>query len=311
MSQKLVGFYEDANTARRVKDELDNAGFDDVSIFSGREGPGLWQEIKEFFGFADEEDRQVYAEAARRGDTAVAVSLDDADAARESRAIEIMKRYNPIDLNRAAEQWRAQGWKGYSGSTSTGSTATTRAAGAGQQVMPVIEEQVQVGKRQVLTGGLRLHTRVTEKPVAAQVHLREEHVTVERRPANRPVTAGDDAFRERQVEVTETAEQPVVSKQARVVEEVVVGKSAQQRTQTVRDTVKRTDVDVEKITPDRGEFVDQFAAEVARDDRYRGREWTSLEPEVRRSFEQRYPGSKWDQFKDAIHRGYDKVRQKV
>src|SRR5581483_1732385 len=145
--------------------------------------------------------------------------------------------------------------------------------------------------------GLRLHTRVTEKPVAAEVQLREERVTVERHPANRPVTAGDEAFREREIEVTETSEQPVISKEARVVEEVVVGKTAQQRTQTVRDTVKRTDVEVEKITPDQGQFVDQFATELARDDRYRGREWTSLEPEVRRSFEQRYPGSKWDQFK--------------
>lgn len=319
MSQKLVGFYDNMSTAERVKDELNKAGFDDVSVFSGREGPGLWQEIKEFFGFADEEDRQVYAEAARRGDAAVAVSLDDATTTSESRALQIMQRYNPIDLNREAEQWRAQGWKGYRGaasaSASTASTSTpsasTQSTNSGRQVMPVIEEQVQVGKRQILTGGLRLHTRVTEKPVEAQVQLREEHVTVERHPTDRPVTASDQAFREREVEVTETAEQPVISKQARVVEEVVVGKTAQQHTQTVRDSVKRTDVDVEKIGPDQGQFVDQFATELARDDRYRGRDWTSLEPEVRRSFEQRYPGSKWDQFKDAIHRGYDKVRQKV
>lgn len=308
MSQKLVGFYDNASTAKRVKEELADAGFDDVSIFSAKDGPGLWQEIKDFFGFADEEDRQLYAEAARRGDAGVAVSV--ADATSQERALKIMQRCNPIDLNTSAQQWRAQGWKG-SEAPATSRPASQSSPATGKQVMPIVEEQMEVGKRQVLTGGLRLHNRVTERPVEAQVQLREEHVTVERRAADRPATAADQAFREREIEVTETTEQPIVSKQARVVEEVVIGKSAQQRSQTVRDTVKRTDVDVEKITPDQGQFVDQFAQDLAREDRYRGRDWNSLEPEVRRSFEQRYPGSKWEQFKDAIHRGYDKVRQKI
>src|SRR5690348_13047212 len=82
MSQKLIGFYGSRQTAEQVEDDLINAGFDhdDVNCFSGSEGPGLWQEIKEFFGFADESDRQIYAEAARRGQAAVVVTLDDADA---------------------------------------------------------------------------------------------------------------------------------------------------------------------------------------------------------------------------------------
>jgi len=323
MAHKVVGFYDNTNTAERVKDELINAGFDrgDVSIFSGREGPGFWQEVKEFFGFADEEERQLYAEAARRGATAVAVTLDDAEAPDESRAVQIMQRYSPLDLNRQAEQWKSQGWRGTETASSgaaavtpaaTASSARTTQSGQGQQVVPVVEEQLQVGKRQVLTGGLRVHSRVTEKPVAAQINLREERVTVERRPTNRPVTASDQPFQDRAIEVTESAEQAVVNKQARVVEEVVVGKTAQQRTQTVRDSVKRTDVDVEKIMPEQqGQVADQFATELASDARFRGRDWNSFEPEVRRSFEQRYPGSKWDQFKDAIHRGYEKVRQKV
>lgn len=318
MSHKLVGFYDNASTAQRAKDELKKAGFDDVNLFSAREGPGLWQEIKDFFGFAGDEDRQLYAEAARRGDTGVTVSIDDDSPAKQDQALRIMQQCNPIDLSGQAEQWRAQGWKGY-GSEATSqpaqSTTSARAAASqpteGRQVMPVVEEQVQVGKRQILTGGLRLHTHVTEKPVEAQVRLREERVTVDRRPVDRPATAADQAFQEREIEVTETSEQPVVSKQARVVEEVVVGKTAQQRTQTVRDTVRRTDVDVEKLGPEQGQLVDDFTADLARDDRYRGRDWSSLEPEVRQSFEKRYPGSKWDQFKDAIHRGYDKVRQKV
>ena len=79
-----------------------------------------------------------------------------------------------------------------------------------------------------------------------QVTLREEHVRVERRPADRPVAAGDDAlFRERTIEATESAEEAVVSKEARVTEEVVVRKTAEERTETVSDTVRRTEVEVE------------------------------------------------------------------
>ena len=313
MEQKLVGFYTNQDTAERVKDALIDGGFSrgDVSVFSGSDEPGLWQEIKEFFGFADDSDRALYTEAARRGESAVAVSLDESEAAEQTRALQIMQRFSPLDLNKQAEQWRAQGW---TGSVPTAPTSTRSAAGAatgGKEVLPVVEEQIQFGKRQVLTGGVRVHSCVTQKPVQADVQLREEHVTVERRPTDRPVTAGDRAFQERSIEVTETAEQPVVSKQARVVEEVVVGKTAQQKTQTVRDTVKRTDVQVEKLSPDQPQFAEHFASEIAADQRYRGKEWTSLEPEVRRSFEQRYPANKWDQVKDAIHRGYDQMRQKV
>jgi uncharacterized protein (TIGR02271 family) len=315
MAQKLIGFYASRDTAKRVEDDLIAAGFDhdDVSVFSGSEGPGLWQDIKEFFGFADESERQVYAEAARRGQAAVLVTLDDDEAPSESRGIEIMQRYNPIDLNTEAQQWRAQGWTGKQAAaqTTTAQASAGTQASAGKQAIPVVEERLQVGKRRVLTGGVRLHSYVIEKPVQANVQLREEHVTVERRPTDRPLGAGDQPFQERQVEVTETAEQPVISKEARVVEEVVVGKSAQQRTQTVRDTVKRTDVQVEKVSPDDAQVADKFATEIARDDRYRNKDWTSLEPQVRQSFEQRYPGSKWEQFKDDIQRRWERARQKV
>lgn len=70
---------------------------------------------------------------------------------------------------------------------------------------------------------------------------------MERRHADRPVTNADQSFRERAIAATETVEEPVVSKQARVVEEVAVSKDVQQRTETVRDTVRRTDVEVEQV----------------------------------------------------------------
>lgn len=93
-----------------------------------------------------------------------------------------------------------------------------------------------------------MQQRVTEKPVEETVILREEHVNVERRPVDKPLGAvGPDAFKEGVIEVAETGEEAIVSKQARVVEEVVVGKQVTEREETIRDTVKRTDVEVEQL----------------------------------------------------------------
>ena len=131
----------------------------------------------------------------------------------------------------------------------TGGAAQTTQLREGEARIPVVEEEVRVGKREVERGGVRVRTEVSEKPVEEQVNLREEHVRVERRPVDRPATQADvnRALKEGSIEVTERAEEAVVQKHARVVEEVVLGKEQTERTETVRDTVKRTDVDVEQV----------------------------------------------------------------
>jgi len=311
----LIGFYQTRQEAERVKDELTSAGFDHVTIYdrTGSDEAGFWESIKSAFGFADEDDQRLYAEAARRGAVAVGLSLDSEDTAQ--RAIEIMQRHRPIDLDTQYAQWKQQQTPTTTSTAATQrSTAATTSSKQGENdVVPVVEEQLKVGKRTVQTGGaVRIHTRVIEKPVTEQVNLREEHVDVQRRAVDRPVTEADKAaFRDRTIEVTETREEPVISKQARVVEEVAINKSATEKTQTVRDTVRRTDVEVQGANPGDTQVSDRFAQELAADERYRGCDWNTMEPEARKTFEQRYPGNKWEQFKDAVHRGYDKVRQKV
>jgi len=135
-----------------------------------------------------------------------------------------------------------------------GAKAAPTATGArseGEVMLPVIEEQIKIGKRAVESGGVRVHSRVTEKPVEETVTLREEEVNVERRPANREVSQADmAAMRGGTIEVTEMAEQAVVAKQARVVGEVVISKDVTEREETVRDTVRRTDVEVEQLDAD-------------------------------------------------------------
>jgi uncharacterized protein (TIGR02271 family) len=124
----------------------------------------------------------------------------------------------------------------------------TRQANEDEITIPIIEEQLVVGKRTVEKGGVNVRTTMTEKPVQESVTLREEQVHVERHAVNRPVDASTaEAFKEGTFEVTTKAEVPVVAKEARVVEEVVVGKEMTEHTETVRDTVKRTDVEVDEI----------------------------------------------------------------
>ena len=321
-----------------------------------------------------EEHARYYEEGVRRGGTLVTVSASDADA---DEVMEIMNRHNPIDIEDRAAEWRQTGftgaaatrpaaaatsgeWRdtGYPGAPgSSGITAkpvasatapegaSTAAAARnekleGQKSIPVVEEELRVGKREVDRGGIRVYSRVEEQPVEEKVNLREERVHVERRPVDRPATAGDfnQAFKEGTIEVTERVEQPVVRKEARVVEEVVVGKDATERTETVRDTVKRTDVNVEPVGAQAsgGAEFERYDADFRQNFRqsfpggeytyeqvkpvyrygqslageHRGADWNSVEGDARRRWEERNPGT-WDKFKNAARYAWDRARDKV
>lgn len=110
---------------------------------------------------------------------------------------------------------------------------------------------MQVGKQEVETGGVRLRSRIIERPIEEHLRLREEHVRVERNPVNRPATPGDmNAFKEGSVEMTEHAEEPVVRKEARVVEEINLGKDVEEHDENIKGTVRKTDVEVDRLDED-------------------------------------------------------------
>ena len=215
-----------------------------------------------------EDDSHVYAEGVRRGGALVIARLADDNV---ERGLEIMSNHGAVDIDERGSSWRSEGWSRYdedagpytgtglteaaSSMRTTNTTGTTTGATAGlgdrtatgeETVIPIAEEQIAVGKRQVQGGGVRVRSYVVETPVEETVRLREESVHVERRAVDRPVDAGADAFRERTVNLTETSEEAVVSKTARITEEVVVGKDVTERTEHVSDTVRRTEVDVDR-----------------------------------------------------------------
>jgi len=114
-----------------------------------------------------------------------------------------------VDLDQREQQWRSDGWTGYdadsnaasasgaSASTypSTGqATANYAATQRDSDIIPVVQEELRVGKRDVNLGRVRVRSYVVEEPVNEQVSLSQERVVLERRPVDRQLSPGDAAF---------------------------------------------------------------------------------------------------------------------
>lgn len=206
---------------------------------------GVMSRVEHFFKnlFGDDdapEEAGHYREAVRRG--GAVLSVDVAEESRVEAVKSVLSDAGAIDIDQRVTQWKSAGYTGYDADAPVYSPDDIAAE---RQRFNVVKEELEVGKREVQTGGVRVYSRVTETPVSESVSLREEHATIERRAVDRPATAAD--LKEGFVEVRETAEQPVVAKTARVVEEVVVGKEASERTETIQETVRGTEVEVERI----------------------------------------------------------------
>jgi uncharacterized protein (TIGR02271 family) len=132
-----------------------------------------------------------------------------------------------------------------SGAALAGGTGA-RTVTEGEETIQAAEEQLHVGKREVGRGSVRVRSYVTERPVEEQVELRQERVTVERRPVDRELQPGEAAFQERTIEAVERGEEAVVDKRARVTEEIGLRKDVATETETVRDTVRKQEVEVEE-----------------------------------------------------------------
>ncbi|MFI4885837.1 MAG: YsnF/AvaK domain-containing protein [Steroidobacterales bacterium] len=200
-----------------------------------------WEKFKHLL--MSDSERSEYEEGIRRGGSLLTASVDDSLTERTVAALE---QCHPIDISERAAEWRKSGWSSPLQSTPAAGTARGRSDGEREEVIPVAEEQLRVSKRQVERGGVRVRAYVVEQPVQEDVRLREEHVDVERRPATQTSAAGrDDLLKERTVEMRERGEEPVIQKETRVKEEVAIRKHAEERVQPVKETVRRTQVDIE------------------------------------------------------------------
>jgi uncharacterized protein (TIGR02271 family) len=214
-------------------------------------GGGIGGWFQSMFGADDDRATTYYSNAVESGGVAVTVQTDEA---RVDRAIEILNRNGAIDVDEhdtevhTGTTTMANETRASFTDTASGTLNATDRTG---QVIPIVQEELAVGKRTVRRGGVRVVSHIAETPVEEQVTLRDETVRVERTPVNRPASEADfNALTGGPIEITEVDEEAVVSKQARVVEEVVIGKETTEKTETVRDTVRRTEVEVEDLGTD-------------------------------------------------------------
>jgi len=346
----VVGLYRDKTTANQVVQELVDYGIshDIISLVTDNASSALRDTL-----IADgviETEAEAYAEGVRQGGSLVSVQVDD-DAT--SDVVTIMNRYNPVDVHNLSASFTKSTTQQTTAKTPSTQRTTdkqsTKVAGTSKQSrneqgdmnIPIVEEELTVGKRQVEQGGVRIHTRVEEQPVEQQVTLHQEEVHVERRPVNRAADASDlNAFKEGSFELRETAEEAVVEKRARVVEEVVIKKYSSDRTETVHDTVRKTKVDVEQtgtsgqtsrpsfdVSTFRTDYQTKYAKSgrtfeqyqpayqygytLANDPRYSGRSWNDIETDARTSWTQNNQGSAWEDFKDAVRHSWESAKNAV
>ncbi|WP_237168686.1 YsnF/AvaK domain-containing protein [Paracoccus shandongensis] len=233
---------------------------------------GFWDSLGDFF-FPDE-DRYAYAEGLSRGGYLVTVT--GLAASHYDLALDILDDEGSVNLDEREQSWRSEGWGGYEASPYASGTAatagTTGTTGLSEpavtsyeatslqtdrpiagdtarmgtdETIPVIEERLRVGKRETAHGRVRVRAYTVEQPVSESVELREEHVEIERRPVDRPLDAADVAFQDRTLEAEEYREEAVVQKEARVVEEIGLRKTSDTHRETISDTVRHTEVEIE------------------------------------------------------------------
>jgi stress response protein YsnF len=210
------------------------------------------------------EDQAALGENLRRGG---AVLHADVPEDRFDAVCDALEAAGARDFDEAETAWRQEGWTGTQTAPRDASVAVEAAHGGGLQAsggmsdaararaatdgeeerIPLVEERLTVGKREGRHGRVRVRTYVVEAPVQEQVTLHSERVDVERRAVDRPLHPAEvaTAFQDRTIEATETSEEAVVHKEARIREELALRKVAEDRVETVSDTVRRTEVEVE------------------------------------------------------------------
>jgi uncharacterized protein (TIGR02271 family) len=279
--EKVVAVFDTSEHAQSAVNALKAAGFsaDDISVMSNdtlddqgakiATATGFWHRL--FGGDVDLHEAKVYGNAVGKGGSVVSLRAPDTMV---KKAVDVLHTLGPVDVNQRAASLGiiaaaaaplagavSQGTAKTAAAASTLTQAASKAAAPAartakdNEVIGLAEEQLEVGKRQVETGMTRVRRFIIEKAVEADVTLHEEHAAIARRAITDKNYIQNVDWSDRTVEVRETAETPVISKSSRIVEEVVVGKEGSDRVETVKDKVRRQQVEVEKqpsSTPPRG-----------------------------------------------------------
>jgi uncharacterized protein (TIGR02271 family) len=347
----VVLLFDDMDAVRGAIAELENAGIphSDIKMVDSRDlkseplvrgesGINMTNLLRRLFGtnYEPHQSSPLYAEWMRNGGVLVAVNTDEKSAATLTT---ILESYATKDA--AGRMRQAVVEEKAAGTVESRSLLgrETRPAVRAEEIkddrtLEVIDEELHVGKRKVQKGSVRVVKHVVESPVEETIELRDEIVTIDRRPLDRIATEADlKELADFSVEITETAEEPVVSKEARVKEEIRISRKVVGHQQKITDKIKKTEVHIEGLEPAKLrelEFRKDFTAKygssgrnysdyarayefgsvMADDDRYRNREWADIENEARKQWEVKQQGS-WKDFAEAVRTGWHSIRRRA
>ena len=262
--EKIVTLYDTAEHAEAAKRSLESAGFSpsEISMINSKtlsmagdklREPGLWHRL--FGRDIQQYEATVYGRSVEAGGVVLTVRVPENEVAR---ATSILNSHRAIDLTKRAEQEGlltaepAVASKPAPAVRPAPATVATAGAMSGalsgaEEVLALAEEQINVGKRLVQEGTTRIRRFVTETPVETQVTLHEEHARVIRRAISDPNYVRNLDWTDKTIEITETVEEAVVTKSVHVAEEVVIQREGSDHVKTVKDKVRRQQVEVERL----------------------------------------------------------------
>ena len=268
--ETVVAVYDTAAHAEAAVKALKAGGFADadISVFDddrlaggkkaiaeGVKEAGLWHRL--FGGDVHEHEAAVYHQTLERGGVVVSARVLDNEVAH---AIAILDLHRPVDVHdRAVTSGIAPAAHVEAVEKKLDAVplaaiqkvaVPAKLAEAHDGVLRLAEEQLQVGKRMVETGRTRVRRFVTEHEASADVALHNEHAEVLRRAITDPKYVGVIDWADGEIEVVETAEHALVNKTARSVEEVSLKKIGTDHVETVKDKIRRQQVEIERVGAD-------------------------------------------------------------
>ncbi|WP_243080073.1 YsnF/AvaK domain-containing protein [Pantoea sp. MQR6] len=264
--EKIVTMFSNTADAEGAKRSLLKAGFDDndIDVISGdrlnkeeheARHPGLWQRL--FGDTVDEEQAEVYEDALRTGGVVLTLRADEEQLPRALSIIDAhdsgnMQQYGEPGLSNDTDIQSSAGVPTdelYTGEVQPTGVTPVRTSLTGdeteEEVLRLAEERLEVGKRLVSEGSTRVRRYTVTDDVSKEVSLHEQHADIFRRPLTQHASPDDVDWSEKTVEVAETHELPVINKTVQVKEEVVVRTDQSERVETVNDSVRRQEVDID------------------------------------------------------------------
>src|SRR5215469_14587302 len=266
--ETLVAVFDTPENTKAAVEALKTGGFhdDDISVFdrdrlsAGKSAiskdvkeAGLWHRL--FGNDLYRHEAAVFGQTIDRGGTVLSLRVLDNEVAQ---ATGILDLHKPVDVqDRAIAAGIAPATKVISAAKAIAAevpietpqkvAVTPAVAATHNEVLRLAEEQLEVGRRMVETGATRVRRFTTEREVSADVTLHEEHAEVLRRALSEPVKIDQLDWSDREIEAVETAERALVSKTARVVEEVALKKVGTDHIETVHEKLRRQQAEVERL----------------------------------------------------------------